>query len=153
MGRGAKMLTEKALMKRVRASFADEEIKKLLINDITGTKWYDINAQSHIHSTGFCYLATEVLYRLMGGSSRWWFKELQSEALPHRWHYFLEEKSTGRIVDATRDQFGHLPIHYQFATNKGVRFASKNCNAFVKYLGLWPIKNNQVGVQPEKPMV
>lgn len=140
----SKQLTEQELIERLRASFSEDEVKQLLINDITGTRWFDVNAKAKVHSAGFCYLATEVLYRLMGGSSRWWFKELETDDLPNRWHYFLVEKATNRVVDATADQFGDLPIPYEKARNKGVRFASRNCNRLVRHLGLWPTKEHQV---------
>jgi hypothetical protein len=122
------------LVKKLRASFSDDTVKKLLINNVTGDFWYKINANSTISSTGFCYLASEVIYKLTGGAKRWWFKELISDAIPNQYHYFLQDKKTGEIVDPTADQFQDIQIPYHLAKNKGKRFTSKNCNALIKIL-------------------
>jgi len=122
----------------ITASLDKEEIKQLLINDIHGDYWYNINKSSNSKYTGFCYLVSELYYSLDGKSKKWWFKEINSpELLPYNgMHYYLENKETGEKLDITKSQFGSTKIPYYLAKNKGIRFVSKNCNKFRKLLEL-----------------
>jgi hypothetical protein len=121
-------------------SFEREEVKQLLKNDILGDYWYNINKSSNNHSTGFCYLASELYYFLNGKSKNWWFKEISStEYLPYNGkHFFLKNKETGEILDITKDQYinNNIEIPYHLAKNKGIRYMSKNCNKLKKLLYL-----------------
>lgn len=138
-------LTEDKLIEKIKESFTDPTVKQLLINDKVKNYWFDINAKSKIHATGFCYLASEVFYNLNGKAKNWWFKELVSDKLPHNgYHYFLQHKETGRIVDLTKEQFGDMVIPYENGKSKGIRFASKNCNKLIKHLGLWEERINKL---------
>lgn len=131
------MMSMDTLINSIRASFDRDEVKRLLI--VGGdTYWFDINATSDIASTGFCYLASEVVYNLTGKSKQWWFKEIIApDILPHNGkHYYLQNKDTGAILDITSDQFAHTQIPYDRSKNKGIRFRSKNCNQFIKILGI-----------------
>jgi hypothetical protein len=122
----------------ILTSFEREDIKQLLKNDILGDYWYNINKSSKDHSTGFCYLASEMYYFLDGKSKNWWFKEITSpEHLPYNGkHFYLENKETGEILDITKSQFGDIKIPYHLSKNKGIRFMSKNCRKIKEILGL-----------------
>lgn len=126
------------LVDKIIKSFEREDIKQLLKNDILGNYWYDINLSSDNHSTGFCYIASELYYTLDGKSKKWWFKEISSpEHLPYDGkHFYLENKMTGEILDITKSQFGDINIPYHLAKSKGIRFTSKTCNKFKKLLNL-----------------
>jgi hypothetical protein len=127
------------LINKIRFLFSNEEAKKLIINDklIPNDYWYKINLESEIQSTGFCYLASEVYYKLNNKSKEWWFKELKSDLLPYNgYHYFLQHKITNEIIDITADQFKGIDIPYDKAKNKGIRFSSKQCNSFIKLLNI-----------------
>lgn len=131
-------LTEEQLIEKIRETFSDPKVKLLLINDKVNKYWYDINTVSEIPSTGFCYLASEVFYHLSGKAKKWWFKEIIAPGiLPNNgYHYFLQHKETGRIIDLTKDQFGDIKIPYEQGKSRGIRWSSKNCNALVKHMCL-----------------
>ena len=125
------------LYENIREQFHKEEAKLLLINPYMEPNdyWYKINKESNIHSTGFCYLASEVYYHQTGKAKRWWFKEIKSDKLPYNGHhYYLQDKETGEIVDLTADQFGDIVIPYEESKNRGIRFESKAYKEFIKLL-------------------
>ena len=118
--------TEEELIRALGIAFSREDAKTLLINDYEGDLWYTINKSASVHCTGFCFLASEVFYRAFGGAKNWWFKKIESPDLPYTGvHWFLENKSTGMIVDITAAQF-NVPIPYALGKKKGIRFFSKN---------------------------
>jgi hypothetical protein len=55
---------------KLRKAFEDDEIKR----NVLTPEYYEENIKSGIHSTGFCYYASEVIYRLKGGKENWFFK-------------------------------------------------------------------------------
>lgn len=128
------------LINIITKSFEREDIKKLLINDFLGDYWYNINKSSNIHSTGFCYLASELYYHMDGKSNKWWFKEIIApQYLPYNGiHFYLQNKLTGEILDITKDQFiiNNVQVPYHLSKNKGIRYMSKNCKEFKKLLNL-----------------
>ena len=85
-------------MNKIRAVFHLPEAKQLLT-----PYWRAKNEQSEIASTGFCYIATEALFHLIGGvDSKYkpcYFKE---NGESHWW--LINEKN--RILDPTFDQYG-----------------------------------------------
>lgn len=126
-----------ALIDEIRSKFSDERYKQLLIAPYVEppSYWYDINKNSVVPSTGFCYVASEVFYKLNGGAKKYWFRKLLTDKLPYNGqHFFLMDKETNEIVDLTADQFGELDIPYHEAKNIGLRFTSKRCNEFIKLM-------------------
>lgn len=125
------------LYNKIRNQFHKEEVKKLLINPHMEPNdyWYKINKESDIDSTGFCYLASQVYYMLEGKAKVWWCKKIVSDKLPYNgFHFYLEHKETGEIVDLTADQFGNLEIPRDEATNYGIRFPTKACKEFIRIM-------------------
>lgn len=125
------------LYNKIRGQFHKEEAKLLLINPYIQPNdyWYKINKESNIHSTGFCYIASETYYHQSGKAKEWWFRELISDKLPYNGHhYFLQHKETGEIVDLTKDQFGDIVIPYDEAKNRGIRFETKIYKQFLKLI-------------------
>lgn len=125
------------LYNKIRKQFHKHDAKLLLINTyiVPWDYWYNINKNSEIHSTGFCYIASEVYYHQSGKSKEWWVKKLVSDKLPYNGHhFFLQHKETGEIVDLTSDQFGDLDIPYGDAKNISIRFESKVYKQFLKLM-------------------
>jgi len=51
----------------LQKAFECDDIKEKVLKP----EWLLKNRESGIHSTGFCYAASEVIYRLTGGSAMW----------------------------------------------------------------------------------
>ena len=64
--------------------------------------------------TGHCYVASEALYHLLG-SRDWVPCNIQHEGGPH---WYLKNKVTGEILDATAGQF-ETPVPYEKGRGKG----------------------------------
>jgi hypothetical protein len=65
---------------------------------------------------GHCYVASEVLYHLLGGKAHGWKPmQIKHEDEPH---WFLVNVITGQVLDATSDQF-ESPVPYGQATGRG----------------------------------
>lgn len=130
----------KELIQKVKESFKNEEVKLLLINKWIQPNdyWYNINKETSllgIDSTGFCYLASELIYFETGKSSKWWFKQIISNKLPYNGHHFyLQDKLTNEMLDITSDQFEGIRIPYEENKNKSIRFMSTNCKKYKKLL-------------------
>lgn len=58
---------------------------------------------------GHCYIVSEVLQHILGKD--WLSYHIKHEGLPH---WFLKHKTTGEILDATKDQF-KTPVPYENA--------------------------------------
>lgn len=52
----------KTIIDKLKAAFKDPEVKK----NVLDSDWYEKNIKSGLDSTGFCFYATETLYRLTG---------------------------------------------------------------------------------------
>ena len=98
-------------MNKIRAVFHLPEAKQLLT-----PYWRAKNEQSEIASTGFCYIATEALFHLIGGvDSKYkpcYFKE---NGESHWW--LINEKN--RILDPTFDQYGLETPPYHLGKRAG----------------------------------
>jgi hypothetical protein len=92
-------------------AFLKEETKQLLRKD-----WLEINAKSGIPSTGHCYVATESLFYLMGGT--------KSDFRPvcavyeEGTHWWLVD-SKGNILDPTRNQYDQESPPYHLGKRCG----------------------------------
>jgi hypothetical protein len=99
-----------------------------------------INKETGINSTGFCFAASEVIYRLTGGSNTWTVKRLTN--IDNLWnggtHYFLERKSNKEILDITSDQYTKqgTTIPYELSKGTGLRSVSKKARLLAKLSGL-----------------
>jgi GNAT superfamily N-acetyltransferase len=65
---------------------------------------------------GHCYVASEALYHLLGGKDAGWTPmHISHEGGPH---WFLKNRHSGKILDATADQF-ETPVPYHLGKGKG----------------------------------
>ena len=82
------------IIKILRAAFERDDVKRAVLD----TERYTLNIQTAIHSTGFCFTASEVIFRLTGGKENWNIKRIVD---PKDWnngtHYFLVNKQNKDI--------------------------------------------------------
>ena len=65
---------------------------------------------------GHCYVASEAAWHALGGASSDWLPcFIKHEGAPH---WFLRERSTGRVLDITASQFATPPA-YELGRGKG----------------------------------
>ncbi len=127
------------IIEQLQKSFEVYDVKEQIID----SHWLAINKESGINSTGFCFAASEVVYRLTGGSSTWTVKRLAD--IDNKWnggtHYFLERKSDKDILDITSDQYTKkgIVIPYELAKGTGLRYVSKKARLLAKLSGLGEI--------------
>lgn len=93
-----------------------------------------------VYIRGNCYVTSEALYHLLGGKTAGW------QAMRMRWmgdtHWFIRNKDTGQIVDATKAQFGiHMP-DYRLARATGflTRRPSKRALSLMKRM-VWQFES------------
>lgn len=127
------------LKKLIIESFSKESVKKLLIykeKNNTIYKFYIQNKNSNIQSTGFCYLASLLIYHADGKSKKWMFKTITDESFinDNGTHYFLLNKENNEILDLTADQFKGINIPYEKSKGIPVRFVNKNVKKFADIL-------------------
>jgi hypothetical protein len=65
------------IIEQLQKAFDTESIKETVVD----SHWLTINKETGINSTGFCFAASEVIYRLTGGSEIWTVKRLVSQPL------------------------------------------------------------------------
>jgi hypothetical protein len=94
---------DQRLVKAVKASLTDE---------LRRAPWKG----SENPMAGHCYVASEALYHLLGGVQAGWVPMfITHEGAPH---WFLRNKTSGQIIDATKDQF-ETPVPYDQGKGKG----------------------------------
>lgn len=132
-------MDEAQIIATLRIAFADDNIKREVLTD----NWYDLNIQSGIDSTGFCFAASEVLYRLTGGKDMWIFKGIKRSPV---WNYgphcFLMRKGADKkIVDITEDQYTArgIVIPYDMGKGRGLRVVSNCARILTELSGLGEI--------------
>lgn len=117
---------------KLRESFKNEEVKKNVLDPF----WYAENKRNGIDSTGFCFYASEILYRLAGGKSRFKFVRISREDWPFFGpHYFLYDKLNDKIVDVTSDQYKCDVIPYAKGKGRGLQRISNMAKLLSKYIG------------------
>lgn len=119
----------------LRNSFSNDNIKQQVLEE----NWYLKNIDSGIDSTGFCFSASEVLYRMTGGTNVW---QVVSISDPRDWnngtHYFLKRRENNEIVDITADQYilRGINIPYEIGRGRGLRFISNKARLLARLSGL-----------------
>ncbi len=80
-------------------------VRSVLTDDLR-TKKYRGNPN---RIAGHCYVASEVLFHILGG----WLVGWSAQVVRHEGdtHWYLKNRDTGRILDATADQFT-TPVDY-----------------------------------------
>ncbi|NTF17487.1 hypothetical protein G6L37_03655 [Agrobacterium rubi] len=105
-------------------------VKKSLSPDLLKPEWRRIAKRKRCSVSGHCYAASEALYHLMGGSASGWVPQVLTHASwPNglskgQTHWFLKNRLTGAIIDATSEQF--LPLAPQHDAGKGTGFLTRN---------------------------
>lgn len=118
----------------LKKAFKRNDVKEAVLYDY----WYNLNIETRIHSTGFCFAATEVIYRL-NGKDNWKILSLKD---PDHWsngnHYFLENRHSKEILDITRDQYEErsIEIPYDLGKGRGLRNISNKAKTLAKMAGL-----------------
>ncbi len=83
----------------LRESFKNEKFKKYFFTEY--------NPEMHrFPSAGFCFYSSYFIMKHTKQKDFWEIKRLKD-----RNHWFLAEKSTGRILDITFDQFKEVPFY------------------------------------------
>lgn len=124
------------IIEQLQKAFETESIKEVVVD----SNWLAINKETGINSTGFCFAASEVIYRLTGGSDIWTVKRLSN--IDNLWdggtHYFLEKKSNKEILDITSDQYTKrgITVPYELAKGTGLRNVSKKARLLAELSGL-----------------
>ena len=124
------------IIQRLKKSFEDDSIKRAVLD----SDWYEKNINSGIHSTGFCYAASEVIYRLTGGKDKWKKIAISKDKWELGGHCFLENKESGEILDITSDQYALRNIIIPYDKGKAGGFRTKDfgvkANKLAKMTGL-----------------
>jgi hypothetical protein len=115
------------IIAKLKRSFSNDDIKKAVLSKY----WYKKNKESEIDSTGFCYAASEVIYRLTGEGDSWKKVSISQKNWEHGGHCYLIKKEDNLILDITSDQYTnrHIVIPYDLGKAGGFRSVS---NAAIK---------------------
>ena len=122
------------IIENLRSSFQSIETKKKVVS----TDWFEKNIDSNIDSTGFCFAASEVIYRLTGGKKVWFIKCINKKDWEYGPHYFLEKKENNQLLDITANQYLEkgISIPYELGKAKGLRCISKKAQILASSCGL-----------------
>lgn len=80
------------------------------------------NIEGKHPTTGHCYAASEALYHMTGGSSKWQTYCGRDDSGTHWW---LKSKETGEIMDLTADQFYHVGKEPPYKNGRKCPFLTK----------------------------
>ena len=128
-------MNETDIINILRNSFSNDAIKRQVLDE----NWYQENIDNGIDSTGFCFAASEVLYRLAGGTNIWQVVSIND---PRDWdngpHYFLKRRKNNEIIDITADQYTSrgIEIPYAVGRGRGLRFVSNKARLLARLSGL-----------------
>lgn len=96
----------------LRKTFRLNSAKKLLT-----PYWHEKNKKGKIHSIGFCYIATEALFHLIGGEKTNYRPAFYKKGKESHW-WLVDNQ--GKILDPTKDQF--KPNKPQYHLGKRIGF-------------------------------
>ena len=128
-------MDELEIIRILQTAFENDNIKRQVLEP----NWYQLNIETGIASTGFCFSASEVLFRLTGQTQIWMIKSIND---PGQWnngtHYFLMRRQNNEIVDITSDQYTRreIVVPYQLAKGKGLRNVSNKARLLARLSGL-----------------
>jgi 5-methylcytosine-specific restriction endonuclease McrA len=86
-----------------------EAIRANLTPDLLTSQWAAERKPGSHPLTGYCYVASEALYHLLGGSKSDWMV-FRCTFSPGKTHWWLAD-AAGQILDPTAEQFGGEPPH------------------------------------------
>lgn len=100
-------------------------VQRSLSPDLLKPSWRRIAARRRCPFTGHCYAASEAIFHLLGGAPAGWIPQV----LSHRtWpeglkkgqtHWFLRNRLTGAVIDATSAQFHPLVPRHEAGIGSG----------------------------------
>jgi hypothetical protein len=122
------------VIEKLKVAFGNAEIQKVILDD----EWLLKNRESGINSTGFCYVSSEVIYRLSGGKDVWKKVSISKAKWKYGGHCYLINKATNGILDITSDQYElqGIPIPYELGVAGGFRQVSENAKNLSILAGL-----------------
>lgn len=126
------------IITKLKIAFKREDVKKSVLE----SEWFEKNLKSKINSTGFCYAASEVIYRLTGGKENWKKVSISKSKWEYGGHCYLINKKTNEILDITSDQYEELNISipYELGVAGGFRQVSDKASNLSKLAGLEELK-------------
>ena len=113
------MKTVEEVSQALLMAFKRDDVKKQVLEKA----WYEENIASKIDSTGFCYVASAVIFELTGGTKYWKLGRIGKNRLSDQLndqlndqlkkpiifgHCYLISKSTDKEEDITKDQYSHI---------------------------------------------
>ncbi len=123
-------LKSKDIIQKLDLVFSTEEARKLLKK-----YWSDINSASGIPSTGFCYIASEVLFHALGGRAVG--LKVLNQKIEIGTHWWIEHNEN--IYDPTAKQ---LPVGFRYEGKGGNFLTSKPSKRAVRLAEIAGIKLN-----------
>lgn len=108
------------MLKNLEKSYRLDEAKNLLRKD-----WKKLNKDSP-HSTGFCYIAAEACYHLLGGAKaglKVFYAAYVEDGMKCT-HWWLCDKE-GKIVDPTASQYTEVGLSPPYHLGKGSGFLTR----------------------------
>lgn len=113
------------------------KIRKNLTPDLLKGIWKSDDPKNF---TGYCYVAVEALFWILGGPNSDYSpyvigsKEWPEVLKPGQTHWFLKNKTTGKIIDPTSEQFGDNVIPYERGKANGMMTHPKGGSKRAKIL-------------------
>jgi hypothetical protein len=128
------------IISKLKVAFSNIEIKKAVLEN----EWLLKNQENGINSTGFCYAASEVIYRLTGGKDNWKKVSISKTKWEYGGHCYLINKHTNKILDISSDQYEllNISIPYNLGVAGGFRRVSERANKLSVLAGLGEIKTS-----------
>jgi len=125
---------------QLKAAFCNDKVK----HSVLKPEWLKKNIASKVHSTGFCYAASEVIYRLNGGKENWKKVSIAESKWEHCGHCYLVNKITNEILDITSDQYieHNISIPYKLGKAGGFRALTKSAIKLSELAGLGDLKSD-----------
>ncbi|MFT6638808.1 MAG: hypothetical protein ACJAYP_001394 [Flavobacterium sp.] len=123
------------IIKKLKVAFEKTEVKEQVLD----AYWLQLNLNSGIHTTGFCFSASEIIYRLTGGKEKWLIKSIND---PKDWnngtHYFLQDKETEEVLDITSSQYTErgIVIPYEKGKARGLQRVSIKAKKLIELTDL-----------------
>jgi hypothetical protein len=117
----------------LKNAFKDDDVKLQVLDDI----WLEKSKETKIDETGFCFYASEVIYRLFGGKDFWTLKRISKEDFDDGPHYFLFNKENNTILDITSKQYSEfgIEIPYEKGKGRGLQNISKKSKILANSIG------------------
>ncbi len=120
------------IIEKLKLAFSKDDVKR----EVLEPEWYEKNIETGIDSTGFCYAACEVIYRLTGGKEKWKKAAISKNKWEHGGHCFLINKDTNEILDITENQYTPQSIEIPYDIGVAGGFRTKDYGKKAKLLAI-----------------